>query len=352
MYNAALHERRDAWRSKRMTVTYNDQAKQLKEIRQAGFTKLANFSCCQDVLKRLDKAYAAFFRRLRNGEKPGFPRFKAASRFNSISFPAYGDGCRLRRNGKLYVQGVGELRLKLHRPIEGRIKTVTIKRVAGNWYVGFSVVDSPSKPLTPAYSEVGLDMGLESFAVLSDGTIIHNPRFFKHAQRRLRVAQRRLARRQKGSKGWKRASLQVHKVHTHVRRQREDFHHKLTHRIVAQFGLIAIEKLNLKGLAGGMLAKSVSDVGWGNFFEKLAYKAESAGRLLVKVDPRGTSQRCSQCGNLVAKSLEERWHFCASCGLSLPRDLNSAIEILRLGRSLVASTWMGASCVATEADSK
>ncbi|MFP5503913.1 MAG: RNA-guided endonuclease InsQ/TnpB family protein, partial [Candidatus Sericytochromatia bacterium] len=231
---------------------------------------------------------------------------------------------------------------------EGRIKTVTIKREAGKWYVCFSV-EVATEPLKPSALAIGLDVGLESFAVLSDGTVIANPCQYRHAQAALRRAQRRVARRKKGGGGRKKAVRELQAAHAHVRNQRLDFQHKLARWLVNSFGLIAVEDLNIKGLAGGMLAKAVHDAGWSGFFQRLAYKAESAGRLLVHVDPRGTSQRCSGCGAEVRKELKDRWHECLLCGLSVSRDLNSAREILRLGRSLVASTWAGAPSVATEA---
>jgi putative transposase len=347
MYNAALQERRDSWKFAQKSISFQDQANQLKEIRAEGFTGLANFSCCQQVLRRLDKAFQAFFRRVKAGQTPGFPRFKPHQRFDSIDF-TNGDGCGLQKNGKLRVQGVGCIKVKMHRPLEGVTKMIAVKREAGKWYACFSV-EVESKPLVPCATSVGIDVGLESFAVLSDGTVVNNPRHYKHAQAALRIAQRRVARRKKGGKGRKKAVAILQGAHARVKNQRLDFQHKLAHGLVSRFGMIAIEDLNIKGLAGGMLAKSVHDAGWSGFFQKLAYKAESAGRLLVKVDPRGTSQRCSRCGGEVRKELKDRWHECPACGLSVSRDLNSAVEILRLGLSLVSLTWPVAACVGTEA---
>lgn len=348
MYNAALQERRDAWKLAGQSITYYDQANQLKEIRAEGLTRLANFSCCQDVLRRLDKTFKAFFRRVRSGEKAGYPRFKPHQRFNSITFPSYGDGIRLLDSGRLRMQGVGCVKIKLHRPLDGKIKTIAIKREAGKWYACISV-EVALKPLTPSDRVVGIDVGLENFAVLSDGTVISNPHHYRRAQARLRRAQRKVARRRKGGNGRRKAVRELQAVTAHVRNQRLDFQHKVAHHLVRRHGLIAVEDLNVKGLAGGMLGKSVLDAGWSGFFQKLAYKAESAGRLLVFVDPRGTSQRCSRCGGEVRKALKDRWHKCAACGLSVSRDLNSAREILRLGLSLVGRTWGNGSCVPTEA---
>jgi putative transposase len=344
LYNAALQERRDAYRTAGVSLSYYDQANQLKAIRDAGDLELANFSAAQDVLRRVDKTYKSFFARVTSGKgkvagRPaGFPRFKSRDRFDSYTFPSYGDGIRLlaaNRGGTLRVQGVGQIKVKLHRPVEGTIKTVTIKREAGRWFVCFSVEHTPE--LLPESTEaVGLDAGLAAFATLSDGTEVENPRYYRESERRLRVAQRKVARRNRRSTRRRKAVRELQRAHAHVRNQRADFHHKVAFWLVATFGLIAVEDLNVAGLAGGMLAKSVHDVGWSAFATKLAYKAEEAGRELVKVDPRGTSQTCL-CGERVPKDLSQRWHRCSVCGLSLPRDHVSALLILRLGRSLQAS---------------
>ena len=335
LYNAALQERRDAWRTAGLGLNYYDQANQLKQIRAEGGLDLANFSAAQDVLRRVDKTYKAFFRRVKSGKgKAGFPRFKGRDRFDSYTFPSYGDGVRLLESGKLRVQGVGHIKTKLHRPVEGEIKTVTLRREAGKWFTCLSVECEP-RPLPASTEAVGMDAGLSVFATLSDGTEIENPRYYRESERKLRIAQRKVARRKKRSRRRRKAVRELQAAHAHIRNQRSDFHHKVASRLVVRFGLIAIEDLNVKGLAGGMLAKSVHDVGWSAFFGMLAYKAEGAGRELVRVDPRGTSQTCL-CGERVPKDLSQRWHECPACGLSLQRDHVSALLILRLGLSLRA----------------
>jgi putative transposase len=347
LYNAALQERRDAYRITGESINYYDQANQLKDIRAAGDLALANYSCCQDVLRRVDKTFKAFFGRVRNGRTPGYPRFKPASRYDSITFPSYGDGCKMLGGGKLRLQGVGAVKVKLHRPIEGEIKTVTVKREAGKWYAVVSV-ECEAEPLPASTEKTGIDVGLSAFATLSDGTEIENPRYFKSAQARLRRAQRKVARRKRGGNNRKKAVRELQRAHAHVRNQREDFAHKVSRTLVVFFGMIVVEQLNIKGLAAGMLAKSVNDAGWSSFIAKLAYKAEEAGRALMKVDPRGTSQRCV-CGTPNPKTLSQRWHHCQSCGLSVPRDHASALEILRLGLSLLGGTWPVAASVPNEA---
>jgi putative transposase len=347
LYNAALQERRDAYRITGESINYYDQANQLKDIRATGDLALANYSCCQDVLRRVDKTFNAFFGRVRNGHTPGYPRFKPASRYDSITFPSYGDGCKMLGDGKLRLQGVGAVKVKLHRPIEGKIKTVTVKREAGKWYAVLSV-EWEAEPLPASTEKTGIDVGLSAFATLSDGTEIENPRYFKSAQARLRRAQRKVARRKRGGNNRKKAVRELQRAHAHVRNQREDFAHKVSRTLVAFFGLIVVEQLNIKGLAAGMLAKSVNDAGWSSLIAKLTYKAEEAGRALMKVDPRGTSQRCV-CGAPNPKTLSQRWHHCQRCGLSVPRDHASALEILRLGLSLLGGTWPVAASVPNEA---
>ena len=348
LYNAALQERRDAWKQARHSVSYYEQANQLKAIRADGSLALANFSACQDVLRRVDKTFRAFFSRIKAGQRAGYPRFRPRQRYDSLTFPSYGDGCRLRASGRLYLQGIGDLKVKLHRPVEGRIKTVSVKREAGRWYALFSCEIEPT-PLPASDNAIGIDVGLTAFATLSDGSEIANPRHARKAQAAVRRAQRKVARREKGGNGRRKAVALLQKAHAHVANQRNDFHHKAARAIVNRFGLIAVEDLNVKGLAGSMLARSVHDAGWASFLHMLDYKAEGAGRRVVWVNPAGTTQRCSACGTPVSKTLSQRWHHCPSCGLSLSRDQNAAREILRLGLSLAEPTWPVAASVSAEA---
>lgn len=328
LYNAALQERRDAWKQ-RVSVNYYTQANQLKEIRAAGDLSLANFSCCQDILRRVNKTFEAFFRRVKRGDKAGYPRFKSRRRFDSITFPSYGDGIKLTGN-ILRVQGVGEIAVKLHRPIAGKIKTVTVKRECGKWYICFSVA-CQAKPLPPLDNAIGIDLGLEYLAALTDGPPVPNPRWYRQAESRLRRAQRKIARRKKGSNRRRKAAVLLQKVHARIRNQRNEFQHRLSFWLIKNFGTIVVEDLNFKGLAGGMLAKSVHDASWAALVSKIAYKAENAGRTLIKVDPRGTSQTCV-CGATVRKALSDREHVCTACGLIAPRDVVSAQIILQRAR--------------------
>jgi putative transposase len=327
LYNAALQERTGAWKICRKSITFYDQCRQLPAMRADGCLTLVNAQCAQNVLHRIDNAFKDFFGRVRRGEKPGFPRYRPAQRYNSLTFPHYGNGCRLLDTGKLRLQGAGHIKVNLHRPLRGTIKTLTIKREADRWFACFSV-ECETRPMPPSDRATGVDMGLSSFAVLANGTKIENPRHYRNAEARLRRCQRKVTRRKKGGNRRLKAVQLLQRANVHVRNQRADFHHKLSRQLVNKHGVIAVEDLNVEGLAGGVLAKSVRDAGWATFMQMLSYKAESAGRVLVKVDPRGTSQTCT-CGQRVPKTLKDRWHDCPACGLSASRDHVSAQVILQ-----------------------
>lgn len=349
LYNAALQERRDAYRRSGLTLSYYDQAAHLRSMRAEGLIEVANFSACQAVLMRLQRAMQAFFRRVKAGEKPGYPRFRAQSRYDSLTFPSYKDGVALVSSNKIRIQGAGKVRIKQHREVLGTIKTVTIKRRAGKWYAVLSCDLPNAQPLAATATDVGIDVGITDFATLSDGTPpLANGRFLKRGLTALRVAQRSVARKKKGGHSRRKAVRILQAAHARIANQRADAHHKAANALVAGYGAIYVENLNIKGLARGMLAKHVLDCGWGSFLAKLAYKAESAGRRFLKVDPRGTSQVCSRCGQQVLKPLSERMHRC-SCGFIAGRDVNAARNILGLGRSLAALTWGDAPSVAAEA---
>jgi putative transposase len=348
LYNAALQERREAWNMCKTPITYYQQANQLRDIRAAGDLALANHASCQDVLRRVDRTFQAFFRRVKHGQKAGYPRFKRVSRFHSYTFPTYGSGCKLRENKRLYIQGVGEVKVKLHRPIAGQIKTVTLTRLCGKWYTCFSVIVPCPTPLPATGNMTGIDVGITSFAVLSDGTTITNPRYYETTQAKLRRVQRKVARRKKASNRRRIAMQHLVRVHRHIKNQRRDFHHQVSRILVNQYDVIACENLTIKGLARSMLAKPIADVGWGRFLSILSDKAAEAGREFVKVNPMGTSQRCI-CGEPVPKTLAVRWHYCPGCRLSVPRDHASAMEILRLGLSRWEQTRLRRVCVSREA---
>jgi putative transposase len=344
LYNAALDQRRLYWSGQRRSINYYFQAAQLKEARDADpRLALLNYSACQEVLRRLQKAFDAFFRRVNSGQAPGYPRFKARDRFNSVIFPAYGDGVRLGK--RLRVQNVGDIKIKLHRPVEGTIKTVTIKREAGTWTAAFSCDEVESRKVLHPISDrhVGLDMGLDSFAALTTGEKIENPRWFRKTEERLVEVQRRISRKKKRSGNYYKEKKRLARLHAKAANQRRDFQHKLANDLVSTNAFIAVEDLDTQemienGSTG--LSKSIHDAGWAQFLAILSCKAEEAGRTFVKVPAQGTSSTCFQCGTYRKKALSERTHRCP-CGLVLDRDIHASLNILRLGRSLRDSALCG-----------
>ena len=283
----------------------------------------------QNVVDRLDKSFQAFFRRCKAGENPGFPRFRGMHRYDSLCYPQSGFSLQ---GDELCLSKVGKVRVKLHRPIEGVIKTCTLKRTAsGEWDVSLSCeVNVTVKP--PKEEVVAIDMGLESFATLSNCQTIENPRFFKKGVKCLAKAQKKLSALKKGSKQRCKQGKRVAKIHEHIKNQRKDFCHKEAKKIVDQYQYICIEDLNIrKMLKKSSFAKSIMDASWNQFRQILTYKAVEAGRKLGVVNPAYTSQKCSQCDHIEKKMLSERTHRCAHCGYTSSRDLNAAQNILALG---------------------
>jgi putative transposase len=307
----------------------------------------------QDVLARLDKTYQAFFRRVQAGEKAGFPRFQGRERYHSFTFKEYGNGARL-DNGSLVLSKIGRIGVRWSRPIEGTVKTVTISREADGWYVCFSCAEVPTAPLPLSGRETGIDVGLKVFLVTADGQPVANPRHYRKAEKALKKAQQRVSRRKKGSKRRRKAVQVLARKHQHVRRQRQDFHHKTALDLVRAYDTIYVEavqpanlsrrpapKLDEKGTyqhngarrkAG--LNKSIQDAGWRHFLSVLACKAACAGKRVEAVPPAYTSQDCSGCGERIYKSLSVRTHVCTNCGLILDRDENAALNIQWRGQSL------------------
>jgi putative transposase len=328
LYNAGLQERRDAWQMCRETVGFYAQSAQLKDVRRirpeyAGI----DFLVCEDALRRLQRAFDGFFRRVKAGKTPGYPRFRGRARYNSVTFRKHG----WKLDGRyLTLRGIGRLKLFLSRPIEGKVKTVTLKRDrCGDWFVTFSCDDVAAHPLPDTDSAVGVDVGLASFLTTSDGDHVENPRHLRVAEAELKRAQRKVSKKKRGGSNRRRAVTVLARRHRKVRRARRDFHFKTALALVRAHDLIAAEDLSVSGLARTRMAKSVHDAGWDQFLAILAAKAEEAGREFVSVDPRGTSQVCSDCGAEpeTHKRLWHRVHECG-CGLTLDRDVNAARNIL------------------------
>lgn len=292
----------------------------------------------QDVLFRVDRAYQGFFRRLSEKHgKTGYPRFKSEGRYDSITYPQE-PGFKI-EEGKLKLSKIGHLKIKMHRAVAGQVKTCTIRKDGNHWYTCFSVEYEPEKRPVPTKA-VGIDVGLKSFATLSDGTEITNPKHLRKAEAKLKRVQRSLSRKKKGGGNRMEAKQAVAKLHRKVRNQRLDFHHKEARKIVNNFGLIVAEDLKIKNMVRNRhLSKSISDAGWGNFLLLLASKAEEAGCRFEKVDPCHTSVNCSCCGSKVPKTLASRTHRCPSCGLVLSRDHNAAINILQRATAGTAESY-------------
>ncbi len=334
LYNTALEQRIMAWQRCHVFVSRFQQEAELKAIGSAFPDYAAIHShLLQDVLARLDKTYQAFFRQVQRGEQAGFPRFKGRNRFHSFTFKEYGNGARL-DNGFLVVSKIGRLAVHWSRPLEGTPKTVTITQEADGWYAGFSCAEVPITPLPLTGQETGIDLGLESFATLANGSQVANPRIFRVAELNLKRAQRRVSRRKKGSTRRRKAVKLLAKAHQTVKRQRQDFHHKTALALVRHYDTISHEALQTANMRKNhQLAKSIVDAGWSRFLSILSFKAAYAGKTVVAVPPAYTSQACSGCGVIVKKGLSVRWHTCRDCGTRLHRDHNAALNILRLGKA-------------------
>jgi putative transposase len=348
LYNSALEERRAFYQMRHKSLGYSAQAAELSEIKAAYPAYQDIYSqVLQDTLRRLDKAFAAFFRRIRNGETPGYPRFQGAARYDSFTYPQ--SGFALAGN-ILTLSKIGDMKVRLHRPMVGQVKTVTIKRDVNHWYVTFSC-EVEEDALPPCTEAVGIDLGLLHFATLSTGETIENPRPYRRRLKRIKLLQQAKDRKKRGSHRRKRAAIALATAHRRVRNQRKDFQHQAARALINRFGVIVFEDLKITNmskapapkpdpekegayLSNGASAKaglntSILDAGWGQFQALCVAKAASAGRHVVLVDPYNTSQVCSGCGKLVPKPLEERTHRCPHCGLVIDRDHNAAINILR-----------------------
>jgi putative transposase len=362
LYNAALQERRDAWRLRGTGVAYGDQSAQLKDIRAvrpdvAGWS----FSSQQATLRRLNRAFAGFFRRVQAGETPGYPRFKSAHRFDSVQWPKDGDGCRWQPEiGKVYLQGIGHVKVTVHRPVQGRVKTLQVRREGRRWLLILSCEDVPTRPLTPTGAAVGIDVGITSFATTSDGRHVPNPAWGRAADARLASAQQVLARKQRGSNNRRKARATVAARHRKLANQRRNFHHQIARALVVRYDLLVVEDLKIRNLVrrpaprpdpdqpGGFLAngaaaktglhRSIHDAGWAQFVSILRAKAEEAGRVVIDIDPRHTSDRCEACGHTARENRASQAVFsCRGCGHTAHADEHAARNILRAGLARLAT---------------
>ena len=335
LYNAALQERRDAWPTAGVSVTYVDQANQLPALKESRpDVAQVHSQALQDVLKRLQRAFENFFRRVRNGEKPGYSRFKRRNRYDSFTYPQ--SGWRIEGH-KLILSQIGSMRLRLSRPIPDTIRRVTIKREAGKWYAIFTCEVEPNPQPVMGFMS-GIDLNVENFLTTSAGEVVDNPRWYRVAEEMIQWCHRLLSRKQKGSNRRKKAILRLQKWYAKMKNQRRDFQPKLSRRLVNENDVIFYELLQMANMVRNhCLARSISDVAWGAFLFMVVYKAAEAGKLAIGVPPHWRTQECSRCGTLARKGLSQRWHSCPVCGLELPRDHNPALNILRQGIELCAA---------------
>jgi putative transposase len=372
LYNGALQERRDAYRhSSKSSVQYGQQSAQLKDIRTFDPERQGrwSFSSQQATLRRLNKAFAAFFRRVKAGRTPGYPRFKGVGHFDTVEFPKDGDGCRWDstphdRQTRVRLQGVGHVRVHQHRPIKGQVKTISVKQEGKRWYVILTCDEVPAEPLPATGSIVGIDVGTVHFFTTSNGVHEENPKFLDSMADELATAQRVLdtfpKRTRRRTKKHRAAARKVAKLHAKIRRERLDHHHKTANALIAEHDVIGHERLNIAGLtkapapkpdpnhAGAFLPngraakaglnRSILDVGWGLFLGILANKAESAGRRVIPVDARNTSRTCPECGHVAKENRATQAKFeCTACGMVANADHVGALNVLhRAGLALCA----------------
>ena len=337
LYNACLAERKERWEKDKVSVSMRDQQKRFRAIRKSVyFYQWLNSHSAEKTIERVDLAFQAFFRRCKAGEEPGYPHFRRRDRYDSIPFGSYPNGIKL-TGDRLYVQHIGVIRVMLHRPVEGKIKTAVLRRTARKWYVAFSCdlgdlqIDPSTKPA------VGIDLGLSRFYTTSDDARAENPRFLKEELPELRRAQRSVSRkklvvvdgRKRSSSHRRQAVRCVQKLHTRVANVRKEYHYQRALELVEKFGLIAVEDLKVHELVtDNRYARAISDAGWRQFLTILKQEAEMRGVQVVEVDPRGTTQECSGCHAVVPKDIRVRRHQCPQCGLDIDRDHNAARNIL------------------------
>jgi putative transposase len=360
LFNDALEQRKASYEADKSSLSFYTQCAELAIFRSMSSVLTGVPSSVErDALRRLDFAFKNFFRRVQEGAaKAGFPRFKTWRRWNSFSIPEPG---RCVRGGRVYVSGMkGTIRARNIQYVEGKAKYLRVVRRAGKWFAQLAIDDGkPLPPPVPIFSCVGIDVGLNVFATMSNGDVVENPRFARKAERKIAHAQRTVARRVSGSRGRSKAVVCLQRLHERVANLRSNFTHHASKEIVSKHQFIAVEDLNIANMARGWLSKSIVDAAWGQFMQRLAYKAEEAGCTFVRVNPNGTSQECSQCGTVVQKNIGVRVHSCPLCGLTIDRDLNAARNVLQralkeatsgAGRA-IGNACGGEGCLVSEAGS-
>jgi putative transposase len=349
VYNSMVHERTTFHEQALKAPTFYTQVPALARWKKDhAELKTVHSQVLQNIARRVDLAFQAFFRRVKQGETPGYPRLKGHGQYDSITYPQ--SGFKIGNSSVwLSLQGKQtQVKAKLHRPIVGIIKTCTVRRYGQKWFACFSL-EQDDDFLPPCTNSIGLDAGLNSFMALSNGEFVDNPRFFRKDEKALAKAGRKQAKTKKRSPARKKANKVLSRIHERIRNRRHDFVHQTARRLVNRFGVIAVEKLNVKNMLGNhCLAKSISDASWSMFRTILTQKAESAARELHAVNPAYTSQDCSVCGyrpdgleGRTKKKLSDRWHHCPMCTASLDRDTNAAINILALAQNAKSKNLSG-----------
>lgn len=339
VYNKALETRKEAWEQRQESISRYDTVKMLPGWKaEHEWLKGGHAEAMQETMTRLDLAFRAFFRRVKAGETPGYPRFKSFDRYDSFTYPRERGNWRFLDNGRLRLSKIGGVKIKLHRPLEGECKTLTIRRDSvGNWYACFSCIVEP-KSLPPTDKVVGVDLGLTTFATLSDGGEIARQRWMKRDAKDIARLQRKKEGLPKGSPERRKAVRALQHAYQRSTNRRKDFAHQESRKLVNEYQFIAFEDLDIQNMQQGSwktIRRGIADVAWRQFVQFTTYKAEEAGRGVALVDPRGTTQMCSGCGEIVPKDLSVRKHECPHCGLSLNRDHNAALNILARGLSSV-----------------
>jgi putative transposase len=359
LYNAALEERRGAWAWERRSVSYTDQCRTLTQLREVR-TEVQDYgvTVCRGSLKRLDRAFDAFFRRCAAGEVPGYPRFRSVRRFDSVQWEDTHSWALFMPERRLHLQGIGHVKVHLHRELRGKPKAITVARKGRRWWVSIRCTDVPATPLPATGRQVGIDLGVCAQVATSDGVLARDGRPGRRAAKGLAAAQRAVETKQRGSKHRQRAGERVGAAHRKIANQRRDWAHKLSRRLINNYDLICHEALAIQAMvrrpkpkqaadgtfapngaaAKGGLNRSILDAGWGQLLRFLAYKAEDAGRIMIAVAPHHTSQRCSRCGHVAAANRRTQAVFrCQACGHQAHADINAAINILRAGRAQQAN---------------
>jgi len=341
VYNSALLDRQNHYKQHKKTLSPTTLQKQLALDKQKyPLLKIIHSQPLQETLFRLERAYNNFF-----AGRAKYPKLKKVKDYHSITYTQFGEeldtftgrakryGAHFREDGSLYLSRIGKVKILLHRSLDGKVKQATIKRKGNRWFAILSVERHADKQkAAPSHGAVGIDVGINKFAVLSNGKEIHNPRFLRQKEKQLKKAQRKLSKMKRGSNNYKKQLLKTQNLHAKVANQRKDFLHKQSFHIAKNYTIVCVEDLNVRNMVRNRkLSKSIQDAGWSMFRNMIEYKCERFANTFIKVSSRFTTQDCSSCGTCVRKSLSVRTHVCPACGTVLDRDLNAAINIKKAG---------------------